>query len=364
MFFKKEIEHKSLFRIASVAFCLTIVVVILGAFTRLVDAGLGCPDWPGCYGHLLWPNETAEIIEAEKKFPGSPVETDKTWPEMVHRYFAGTLGLLVLGIAVLTVRASKKDTASNSVLPRVPLKLSLGLLCLVILQAAFGMWTVTLKLWPQVVTAHLLGGFSTLSLLWLYMHRLAATRWVLSATQRQRLNKAKLLLMLALVFVVLQITLGGWVSANYAALACPDLPLCLGQWMPPTDFKTGFNFSQKIGANYLGGQLDNHARTAIHLSHRMGAVLVTLTLIILGVQLWRINHNGIRHWVCLLWGVLLLQLTLGVSNIVFFLPLSIAVGHNITGAVLLLVTIAIVYRAYSAKRLNQNPENNNERARG
>jgi cytochrome c oxidase assembly protein subunit 15 len=157
------------------------------------------------------------------------------------------------------------------------------------------------------------------------------------------------LLIFALVVVIGQIFLGGWVSSNYAALACPDLPKCLGQWLPPADFKTGFNVWQDIGPNYLGGQLDNHARTAIHLAHRMGAVLVVLTLLILFIQMWRTQVGDVHDWALAMGGVVLLQITLGLNNIILALPLSIAVGHNAIGAVLLLVLITIIYRIYKAQ---------------
>lgn len=348
--FKKDIAHRALFRLTLAAFFLAIVVVVLGAFTRLVDAGLGCPDWPGCYGHLLWPNDSHEIAQAEARFPDAPVELDKTWPEMVHRYFAGGLGLLILAITVIATRRHNRLHSEQSPLPRVPVKLPALLLVMVIIQAAFGMWTVTLKLWPQVVTAHLLGGFATLSMIWLLGQRLGGVTWQLSSNHCSTLDRLKPLLLLALVAVVVQITLGGWVSSNYAALACPDFPRCLGQWLPPTDFAAGFNIFQEVGPNYLGGQLDNHARTAIHLTHRVGAILVLLIVVGVSMQLWRIDHSGVRAWALILAAVLFLQLALGVSNIVWSLPLAVAVAHNAVGALLLLTLLSIIYRAYTVEK--------------
>jgi cytochrome c oxidase assembly protein subunit 15 len=362
MFFRREIEHKKLFKLALASFIFTIFVVVLGAFTRLVDAGLGCPDWPGCYGHLLWPNESHEVIKAEARFPEAPVEHDKTWPEMVHRYFAGTLGLLILSIAVISFREKKAlstrnpndntmaesiATSASKLVQNIPLKLSILLLIVVIIQATFGMWTVTLKLWPKIVTAHLLGGFTTLSLLWLLTQRLGGSRWNLNGNQLNSLLAIKPWLIFGLIVVICQIALGGWVSANYAALACPDLPLCLGQWVPPTDFKAGFNVWQDIGPNYLGGQLDNHARTAIHLTHRIGAIIVLVSLLILGIKLLKVGAKEVSQWAYLMWAVLLVQILLGVSNIIFALPLWIAVGHNAVGAVLLLCMVSIIYRTYT-----------------
>ncbi|MEO0442799.1 MAG: COX15/CtaA family protein [Pseudomonadota bacterium] len=343
-FFRKDIEHKLLYRLALAAFILAIFVVVLGAFTRLVDAGLGCPDWPGCYGHLLWPNDAEEIAKAEIKFPDTPVELDKTWPEMVHRYFAGSLGLLALVITTLALYRSRSLHTTQ-----LPIKHCVFLLCLIILQATFGMWTVTLKLWPKVVTAHLLGGFATLSVIWLLVQRLGAKQWIMGIAQQRRLNSAKPILIVTLLLVIIQIALGGWVSSNYAALACPDLPLCYGQWLPPTDFKAGFDVWQDIGPNYLGGQLDNNARTAIHLTHRAGAIVVTLAVGFSFIMLWRTGVGSVHYWALALLGVLLLQLMLGISNVIFVLPLSIAVGHNAVGAVLLLVIITILYRSYNIR---------------
>lgn len=369
MFFRKEIEHKKLFKLALASFIFTIFVIILGVFTRLADAGLGCPDWPGCYGHLLWPNEAHEIVKAEAKFPDAPVEHDKTWPEMVHRYLAGSLGLFILAIAIISLTQRKAQLASEAlnspasaasksalsrslassivdIGQRVPIKLPLILLAMVILQATFGALTVTLKLWPKIVTTHLLGGFTTLTLLWILTQRLGGSRWLLNESQKNTLQTIKPWLIMGLIAVISQIALGGWVSSNYAALACPDLPKCLNQWIPPTDFKAGFNIWQDIGPNYLGGQLDNHARTAIHLTHRIGAIVVLVILIIMGVKLLRVKAKEVSQWVYLLWAVLCIQIILGMSNIIYSLPLSIAVAHAVVGAGLLITLISIIYRTY------------------
>lgn len=342
MLFEKNIQNKSLFRMSLAGFILAIGVVVLGAFTRLVDAGLGCPDWPGCYGHLLWPNSIEEIVIAEQAYPDTPVELDKTWPEMVHRYFAGALGLFILAITLTMTASSRTPLIFNS--GRVPLKLSIFLLLLVIVQAAFGMWTVTLKLWPKVVTAHLLGGFATLSLLWLLTQRLGGIRWAISFVP----GHLKVFGIFAMIVVIIQIALGGWVSSNYAALACPDLPKCLGQWIPSADFKAGFNF-QAIGPNYLGGELDSMARTAIHFSHRVGALVVTFVLIIFGWMLLRLEYGDARRWAFILWSVLVIQILLGLSNIYFALPLWVAVAHNAIGALLLIVMVTINFKIITAK---------------
>lgn len=329
--------RRKLYRWALIAVLLTSVVVGLGAFTRLVDAGLGCPDWPGCYGHLTWPRSEGAIGRAEARFPDFPVEHDKTWPEMVHRYFAGALGLLLVFLAVLAVRTRKTGVD-------VPVKMPVALVALVTLQAMFGMWTVTLKLWPQIVTAHLLGGFATLSLLWLLVQRLSSWQWRVSSEVAHKLDKLKGLVLVVTLLVIAQITLGGWTSANYAALACTDLPTCHGDWWPAMDFAQGFNIFQQIGPNYLGGLLDNEARTAIHLSHRLGALLVTTALLALAFALWRTGAPMVRRFALIMTGVLAVQFLLGMSNVIWSLPLSVAVAHNFVGAVLLLVMVTLNHR--------------------
>ncbi len=326
------------YRLVLVSVALAFVVVGLGAFTRLVDAGLGCPDWPGCYGHLLWPDTAAEQQAAAVNFPDSPVDTQKTWPEMVHRYFAGSLGLLIVAIAFFAYRARKEGLD-------LPIKLPLALIALVTLQAAFGMWTVTLKLLPQVVTAHLLGGFCTLSLLWLLSLRIRSRFVELRAYQsRGPLKLAAVLL----CFVVLQIALGGWVSSNYAALACADLPTCQGQWWPAANFSEGFQLGHKIGPNYEGGLLGLEARTAIHLAHRIGAIFVLLLSLLFIFRLWQKHFMGSALAVFV---ALSVQVALGLSNVFFALPLAVAVAHNIGGAVLLLVLISIIYKLYKNNQL-------------
>lgn len=317
------------YRLAFCATLLALLVVMLGAYTRLTHAGLGCPDWPGCYGFLGVPmSEQARAI-AEARFPEAPLEVDKGWNEMVHRYFAGGLGLLILGLAAQALRQRGRDGQ--------PFRLPLALLALVLLQAAFGMWTVTLKLWPQVVTAHLLGGFATLALLFLLSLRLSEAWPVLPGVSR----RLRALAALALLAVTGQIALGGWVSSNYAAVACVDLPTCHGEWWPAMDFANGFHLTQQIGPNYLGGQLDSDARTAIHMSHRLGALLAGLLLLILA---WQLRRGGLPGLAGLLLLALAAQVSLGVANVLLHLPLAVAVAHNLGGACLLLVLVLVNYR--------------------
>lgn len=313
-------------------------VIILGAYTRLKDAGLGCPDWPVCYGFFTVPETPEEIALAEALFPDSPFEAEKAWPEVIHRYLASGLGLLIILVNIQAWRHRREQGQ--------PLKLPLLLLGLVILQGLFGMWTVTLHLWPQVVTAHLLGGFATLSLLWLLCLRLNNRPWPQPNVHIRHWQKLKPLAAFCLVLLVAQIALGGWVSANYAALACPDLPTCQGRWLPPMDFAEGFNVAQEIGPNYLGGQLDGEARVAIHFTHRVGAILVALFVGLLVYLLHR-NAGGsarMKGMANLILVLLLVQLGLGVSNILFGLPLWVAVAHNAGAALLLLSLITLNYR--------------------
>jgi len=330
-----RITNKPGYRLAFCATLLAFVVVLLGAYTRLTHAGLGCPDWPGCYGFLHVPHTEEQLAHAEEHFPHAPLEADKGWNEMLHRYCAGILGILVL---LLALHALYRHGRGGQ-----PLRLPLLLLALVILQAAFGMWTVTLKLWPQVVTLHLLGGFATLSLLFLLTLRLSAY-----APAPLRLGASlRALAAFSLVLVIGQISLGGWVSANYAAMACIDLPTCQGRWWPEMDMASAFNFAQDIGPNYLGGALDSTARTAIHLAHRIGALLTASVLLLLVFRLYR---AGLAALALLLLLLLTLQISLGLANVLLHLPLFVAVAHNGGGAALLLMLVLVNWRLRAGSR--------------
>ncbi len=328
------------FYIALLAVIVAAVVVALGAFTRLSHAGLGCPDWPTCYGHLWVPSSEADIQLANQSFVDTPVETDKTWPEQTHRIFASSLGVLTIVLAGFALRYGR--------LLGQPKRLPLFLVALIVLQGLFGMWTVTLKLWPQVVTAHLLGGFTTLALLWLLVLRLSGSRWRVSPQQINAINKLRSLCVVALLVVIIQIALGAWTSANYAALACPDLPMCQNEWLPSNmDIKDGFNLFQHVGPNYLGGQLHSHARVAIHFFHRIGAVLTACTLLLLVVVLLKTKEAHAQRMAFLITGVLFLQIGLGLSNVFFTLPLPVAVAHNCVGALLLLCLVTLNQRVWT-----------------
>jgi len=306
---------------AIIAFC----VIVLGAWVRLSHAGLGCPDWPGCYGQLTWPDAIQEIESANQAFPERPYESNKAWREMVHRYLAGTLMLLVFAIGWKVWH----DPQSN----RKFKILAASLVILIVFQALLGMWTVTLKLKPIIVMAHLLGGLTSFSLiLWLMF----SSRGQIIDKPGIQIRRARIPIVTAIVVLAMQIALGGWTSANYAALACPDLPMCTGQWWPEANFKEGFILWREIGVNYEGGLLDHSSRVAIHLTHRIGAVITLLVLILLAFKLIKIPRLRTGGQILLL--LVLTQFTLGVLNVALYLPLSNAVAHN-AGATLLLATL-------------------------
>jgi len=313
------------------ALILTFGVVSLGAYVRLSDAGLGCPDWPGCYGKLT-PLHAADAINAElAERPEGPVSHAKAWKEMVHRYFAGALGLLVLAISVLAWRW-RRETAGGPGLPTV-------LLGLIVFQALLGMWTVTLVLKPLVVTGHLLGGMATLSLLlWLWLRE----RGQSSHAYYARVDHMRGTVAVGLALVAIQVALGGWVSTNYAALACTDFPMCQGEWVPPMDFEHGFTLHRELGETAAGDLLPLTALTAIHWVHRVMALIVMLYLGWLAIRLLR--TPGYVCFGMAVGGLLLLQFALGISNVLFSLPLALAVAHNAGAALLLASMVWLNYR--------------------
>ena len=311
-------------KLAGFGVIFALLVVSVGAYTRLADAGLGCPDWPGCYGFLTVPDQANEISTAEARYPDAPVEIAKAWWEMGHRYIAGALLLLVASILIMAYRAREDEDT--------PLKLAAVLMIVILWQAAFGAWTVTLKLWPQVVTGHLIGGFTTLSLMWLLFLRQGGLSGLVSA-----LPRPNWLAKIAFAAVVVQIILGGWVSSNYAALACYDFPSCDGTYMPDVDLRQGFNIFQSVGPNYLGGLMTNEARMAIHWVHRIGAIVVLL--VVGGLFFQTVKQAPVIGYALL--AALLTQITLGILNVVWVLPLLNATAHNTVGALLLLVLVTI-----------------------
>ena len=313
------------------ALIMTFIVVPLGAYVRLSNAGLGCPDWPGCYGQIT-PHHAADAIDAALKTrPDGVVSHAKAWKEMVHRYFAGALGLLILSIFIAAWRRRKQSHSS--------LFLPLALLAAVVFQALLGMWTVTQLLKPVIVSAHLLGGMTTLALMvWLWRREFTSSRQAYFAPVTHLRTAA----MLGLLLVMLQIAFGGWVSANYAALACTDFPTCQGVWLPAMDFEHAYTLRRNLGETASGDLLPLTALTAIHWTHRIMALVVSLYLIWLASRLIKIpGYAGIAG---MLLAALALQVMLGISNVLLSLPLPVAVAHNAGAALLLAGMVMLNFR--------------------
>ncbi|MDW5417366.1 COX15/CtaA family protein [Iodobacter sp. CM08] len=301
----------------------TFCLVMLGAYVRLSDAGLGCPDWPGCYGQLSAPDEAHEIAKVSADFGrdmSSEVEPAKGWKEMIHRYFAGGLGLLVLVACCLLWQKRQRLSRISILLP----------LAVIVFQALLGMWTVTMKLMPVVVTAHLLGGMTLLALL----------TWLTSrATLAPQLpSQLRPILIISLIAIVLQIALGGWVSTNYAALACNGFPACQGSFTAPAGLSEAMQPLRQLGHTTNGEALTIHHLAAIHWLHRLGALLL---LICISALIWQLRKASPR-WAGLIAAALLLQISLGISNVWFDLPLPLAVAHNGGAAILLMLVVAVL----------------------
>jgi cytochrome c oxidase assembly protein subunit 15 len=322
----------------------TIIVVVVGAYTRLTDSGLGCPDWPGCYGQLTAPDTAAEIARASERFPGAEIDPFKGWVEMIHRYLAMSLGLLILGIAVIAWRNRLRQAASAVRLPGSDAHwLGTGLLLLLLVQAMLGKFTVTLLLKPGVVTLHLLGGMLILSVLF----RMAISEFV--DRGRVAVERAARLVPWAaggIVLLIGQIILGGWVSTNYAVLACTDFPQCQGSWWPEMRFDQGFQIWRALGMTPEGDPISFAALTAIHYTHRLMAVVVLLAMAWL---VWRLRavpplaRQG--HW---LGWLALVQLGSGLGNVILGWPLMAALLHTAGAAGMVMVLTWTVARTSRA----------------
>jgi cytochrome c oxidase assembly protein subunit 15 len=319
-------------RLAVLGAVLAFFVIVLGAWVRLSAAGLGCPDWPGCYGHLTVDQASRNLDTIAETFPQRPFEYHKALKEMVHRYFASGLGLVIMALAGLAI-ANRRD-------PEQPVALPVALVGLVILQGLLGMWTVTLLLKPLIVVLHLLGGLSTFALLvWLALPKPQAPP---AAADEQRLRSLRRLGSVALVVLGLQIALGGWTSSNYSALACPDFPTCQNSYWPQMDVKDAFVLWRGLGIDYEGGVLDHPARVAIHFFHRLGAIAAALVLGALAIYAAaRGPTRGIRSAGTILAAVLIAQLILGPVMVIRALPLPLATAHNGVAALLLFATLLL-----------------------
>jgi len=320
---------RSMCVLACIAVLFAMFVVMLGAYTRLTDAGLGCPDWPGCYGKMVLPSAKQARAGAQALYPDVPIEAGKAWTEMAHRYAAGTLGLLIASFAVLGLVGPRRL--------RVSPWLSASLLTVLFFQAALGMWTVTLKLLPVVVMGHLLGGMTLASLLmWLKL------KW--HQVKTYDVGRLKPWIVLAIVIVFVQIALGGWVSSNYAGLACLGFPECNQHWWPTLDLKSAFDVLSPVGANYQGGLLDSTARVTIQWVHRLWAMVTFVYVSVISLTVFakfpKQSLGRLALWIFLL---VVGQCVLGILNVVMMLPLSVAVLHNGVALLLLLSLLVLGY---------------------
>lgn len=314
-------------RLTLFATLLALTVVSFGAYTRLTDSGLGCPDWPGCYGTLSVPESIDQIEKAQAVYPDSPVEPEKAWIEMIHRYIAGILGVMILVIAFMSIRLKEQINYS--------LKWPIFLLGLVIFQAALGMWTVTLLLKPAVVSSHLLGGMTVLGILTFLMHRNYGTHrenFVSNRFERK-------IIRFSLVLLFIQIALGGWTSTNYAALACTDYPTCHGSFIPEMDFSNAFTIFRELGVTSLGEPLSLEALHAIQWVHRVGAIVLLVYLLFVAYIL-KVNQ-GFNMWRNVLILVISLQFIIGIANLLLHLPIVLATLHNLGAALLVVILVGI-----------------------
>lgn len=335
-------DHDTGARIAAltaVTMFLTFDLIVFGAFTRLTDSGLGCPDWPGCYGSASPIGAREEIQAAQTAMPTGPVTFTKAWIEMIHRYLAMMVGVLILVMAAASWVGAR---AGARRLPHSPWWATATLVWVVI-QGLFGKYTVTLKLYPAVVTAHLLGGMFLLALLVVQHETWRARRAALSP---------RLLVGAVVVTLLLwvQIALGGWVSTNYAVLACSDFPRCNGQWWPRMNFTEGFTILRELGRAGHGGFVSMESLVAIHMAHRLAALVLFAALGALSWRLWRAQSLVLRRYALALGGLALWQFASGLSNVVLGWPLIAALAHSAGAAGLVAVTTSLLARALAARR--------------
>jgi len=322
-------------RAAFGATLLCAIVVVVGAWVRLTNAGLGCPDWPGCYGHIHPAQAAAQAEAINAANPDRPFDYQKAINEMVHRYIVGALGLIVVGLAVFSV-LNRRDPAQPQVLPWL-------IVALLVMQALLGMWTVTLLLKPLIVTLHLLGGLTTLSLLWWLA--LPPTRRELKAAERP----VRRLALFGFVIVIAQVALGGWTSTNYAAAACPDFPTCQASFWPPMDFRNGFTLWRGLGIDYEGGVLDAPARIAIHYTHRLGAYVTAIVLALVVAGAWRRGQSAAAKLAAAaVAAAVVLQISIGMNLVWRGFPLWLGTAHN-AGAVLVVLSTVALLRALSPR---------------
>lgn len=306
---------------------LTLCVVVFGSYVRLTDAGLGCPDWPGCYGTLTVPQSEMAISQALNQFPNSIIETDKAWIEMIHRYIAAILGFLILCISFFSYKF--KDKIQTSI------KIPFLLLALVCFQGALGMWTVTELLQPAIVTAHLIGGMTILGLMTYITHRHFGTIIPPSNLDQFTINVARF----SLLVLFVQIMLGGWTSTNYAALACTDYPTCHGSLVPDMNFKDGFSIFRDLGMTINGEQISLQALHAIQWVHRVGAIFLTAIIFYLYALL--LKFPGLGFYRNLLLGLIIIQFIVGIANLILYLPIALATIHNLGAALLVIILVVI-----------------------
>lgn len=312
----------------TLALILAFCVVMLGAYTRLTDAGLGCPDWPGCYGRLVLPAGQQDLAHAQQAYPGLPLESRKAWTEMIHRYAAGTLVLLVLSIVVNGCIQRYRGVKISLLLPVL-------LILLIGFQAALGMWTVTMKLLPVVVMGHLLGGMFIVACLCTF-------RWQLSDVKGINMVAWRPWVRLGLIILICQIALGGWVSANYAGIACIGFPRCNGQWLPSLHLNSAFHVALSTSTNYQGGVLEHASRVGIQMIHRLGAVVTAIYLLtLMGLLIFRIRVPHVRFMAGLVTALVFTQFALGMANVLYLLPLPVAVAHNGVAVLLLMALISL-----------------------